>query len=251
MVTGTNIEPFSNNHRECERTWIPELRNMGFRVITAVGNPELDKIGTMTPEDFQDYYKMIGDNTIQFNTFDTKNGLFDKSIKLPSKWVLEETNYEYYFRIDSDSFVRGDNFLKMLEDNFQMFPDLDYMGCCHPWGGWNPNHHTRFSVCRHGHFGAGCGYMVSRRAMHIALDKMRVLQPSEFQADDWVLGRAMWENGIPLVHDSRIYFESKYKRIIADYVGVGIPDISDKDSHLAIQHYMNGQMEETMKKLNL
>jgi len=251
MVTGTTIEPYDKNHKECERTWIPKLREMGFKVITVVGNPQLDEVGQMTPQDFENYYNFIDENTIRFNTFDSKDGLFDKSIKLPARWVLEETDYKYYFRIDSDSFVAPNRFKKMLVENFEMFPDVDYMGCCHPWQAWNPNNHIRLSICRPHHFAAGCAYMVSRRAMKVAMEKMRVLQPYEFQADDWVLGRAMWENGIPLLHDSRIYFESKYKRIIADYKGVGIPDISNPKTHLAIQHYMNGHMDETMDKLKL
>ena len=80
---------------------------------------------------------------------------------------------------------------------------------------------------------------------------MKVLQPFEFQADDWILGRAMWENGVQLLHDSRIYFESKHRKLIQDYGKVGVPDISHPKSHLAIQHYMNGHMESTIKKLKL
>ena len=92
MVTGCHAQP--DNHKECERTWVPLLRKMGFRVIIAVGNPKLDEVGVMSPEDFDNYYTFTDENTIQFNTFDSKDGLFDKSIKLPSKWVLEETKYE-------------------------------------------------------------------------------------------------------------------------------------------------------------
>ncbi len=80
---------------------------------------------------------------------------------------------------------------------------------------------------------------------------MRVLQPFEFQADDWILGRAMWQNGIQLLHDSRIYFESKHRTLIKDYGDIGVPDITNRKSHLAIQHYMNGHMEEAIKKLKL
>jgi hypothetical protein len=125
------------------------------------------------------------------------------------------------------------------------------MGCCHPWMGWNPHNPGRHFVCRSGHIASGCGYMVSRRAMRVALEKMRVLQPFEFQADDWILGRAMWQNGIQLLHDSRIYFESKHRTLIKDYGDIGVPDITNRKSHLAIQHYMNGHMEEAIKKLKL
>ena len=162
MVTGCHAQP--DNHKECERTWVPLLRKMGFRVIIAFGNPKLDEVGVMSPEDFDNYYTFTDENTIQFNTFDSKDGLFDKSIKLPSKWVLEETKYEYYFRIDSDSFVHPERFKQMLEENFQMSPDLDYLGCCFPWCGWNPHHHNRLYICKYGHFGAGCGNMVSKKS---------------------------------------------------------------------------------------
>lgn len=249
MVTGSHSKP--DNYKECEATWIPKLRELGFRVIVALGSTDIDETGVLEVNDFDNYYQFLDENTIQFRTFDSKDGLFDKSIKLPAKWVLEETDYEYYFRIDSDSFVHPFRFYFMLEDNFKDFPDIDYMGCCHPWLAWNPHAINRKFICRENHIASGAGYMVSRKAMKIALDKMRIWQPSEFTLDDWVLGRAMWENRIPMLHDSRIYFESKHKLLIDDWNGYGVPDISEKESHLAIQHYMNGHMKETIKKLNL
>jgi hypothetical protein len=59
----------------------------------------------------------------------------------------------------------------------------------------------------------------------------------------------MWENGIPLLHDSRILFESKYKPLADDPYNIGLPDIEHPNSHLALQHYMNGHMEEAMISL--
>jgi hypothetical protein len=37
--------------------------------------------------------------------------------------------------------------------------------------------------------------------------------------------------------------------LAADPYNIGVPDISKKTSHLAIQHYMNGHMEEAMINL--
>jgi hypothetical protein len=89
--------------------------------------------------------------------------------------------------------------------------------------------------------------MVSRDSMKLALDKMRIVEdPLDYQIDDWVLGRAMWENGVEMLHDSRILFESKHKELVRDPNGIGIPDIADPQSHLALQHYMNGHMDEAM-----
>jgi len=237
MVTGTTIEPWDQNWKECESTWIPELRKLGYTVMVAIGNPNLET-----------EWKIDGD-MIWFKAEDTKRGLYDKSIRLPIKWILEETNYEYYFRIDSDSFIEPNRFEVMLNENFKEKSDIDYMGCCHPVNYWNPNKPTKFTVCRERYFASGCGYLISKKAMKVALEKMRMVEDVDPEIDDWVLGRAMWENEIPLFHDGRIYFESKYNEIVLDESGVGMPDIGDPNSHLAIQHYLNGHMEEAMISL--
>lgn len=237
LVTGTNNEPYDANWKECLSTWIPELRKLGYRVMIGLGDDHLDT-----------EWKIDGD-TIWFNAEDSKYGLFEKSVKLPIKWILEETDYEYYFRIDSDSFVEPKRFEDMLVQNFKEYPHLDYMGCCHPALGWNPNVFGRCFVLKKGSIASGCGYLISKRAMEVALRKMVITNIDDLKIDDWVLGRAMWENGIPLMHDNRIIFESKYKTLAADPYGIGLPYIGDTDSHLAIQHYMNGHMEEAMVSL--
>ena len=237
LVTGTEIEPYDKNWKECESTWIPELRKLGYTVKVTIGRPNMKK-----------WFKDTG-NIIYFKADDTKQGLVDKSIRLPAKWVLEETDYEYYFRIDSDSFVEPKRLDFMLYHNLTEMPELNYMGSCHPVWHWNPHEPHRFLVCRERHFASGCGYFVSRKAMKIALEHMRIEQQFENEIDDWVLGRAMWENGIELLHDGRVYFESKYKILVVDEHGVGVPDIADPNSHLALQHYMNGHMEEAMISL--
>jgi hypothetical protein len=116
MVTGSHRK--SENHIECEQTWIPKLREMGFDVFVALGNVDVENYGHLTLNDFKNYYEFINEHTIQFRTFDSKVGLFDKSIKLPIQWILENTNYEYYFRIDSDSFVHPERFVTL--EIFQM-----------------------------------------------------------------------------------------------------------------------------------
>ena len=74
------------------------VKKNGFTVLTALGNKQVQEYGMLTPNDFKNYYEFTNKNTIQFRTFDDKRGLYDKSIKLPAKWILEETDYEYYFR---------------------------------------------------------------------------------------------------------------------------------------------------------
>jgi hypothetical protein len=236
LVTGTTIEPYAQNWKECSHTWIPILRALGYNVMVAIGDPNLEN-----------YYKIDG-SIIWFKAEDTKMGLYDKSIKLPIKWILEETNFKYYFRIDSDSFVHPHRFDNMILHNFEDLRNIQYMGCCHPYHGWNPNDFTRFFICKKKYMASGCAYMINREAMVVAQKNMRIVEdPLDYTIDDWVLGRAMWENGIPLLHDSRILFESPHQQLT---VGpCPIPNIAEPTSHLAIQHYMNGHMFEALKTL--
>jgi hypothetical protein len=237
LVTGTTIEPWAQNWKECESTWIPELRKLGYNVKVAIGNPDL-----------KTEWKIDGD-MIWFKAEDTKMGLYDKSIRLPIKWILEETNYEYYFRIDSDSFVHPNRFDVMVNENLSD-GNVNYMGCAHPANMTNPFATFTQIVCKPGTIASGCGYMVDRKAMSIALDTMRIVEdPLDYQIDDWVLGRSMWENQIPLLYDSRILFESKHNPLADDPYNMGLPYIGDPNSHLAIQHYLNGHMEEAMVSL--
>jgi hypothetical protein len=239
MVTGTDVEPYDKNWKECYSTWIPELKKLGYNVMVALGNPDIDN-----------YYKISEDREfIYFKTSPLKKGLFFKSIYFPIKWILEETKFEYYLRVDSDSFVEPNKFDIMIKENLETVSNLDYMGCCHPYINWNPHQTFRKLIYKPRHFASGCAYFVSRKAMKIAYNTMRVENEGDLAIDDWVLGRSMWENGIPLLHDSRIIFESKYKPLAADPYNIGVPDISKKTSHLAIQHYMNGHMEEAMINL--
>ena len=114
MVTGTTIEPWDQNWKECESTWIPELRKLGYTVMVAIGNPNLET-----------EWKIDGD-MIWFKAEDTKRGLYDKSIRLPIDWILSETDYEYYFRIDSDSFVHPSRFDWMITENLENnIPEAD------------------------------------------------------------------------------------------------------------------------------
>ena len=236
LVTGTTIAPWDQNWKECESTWIPELRKLGYNIKVAIGNPDLET-----------EWKIDGD-MIWFKAEDTKRGLYDKSIRLPIDWILSETDYEYYFRIDSDSFVHPSRFDWMITENLKNnIPH--YMGCAHPAAATNPYENFKYVVCKERTIASGCGYMISRDAMRVAKETMRIDEDIDYEIDDWVLGRAMWENQVPLIHDSRILFESKYKALAADPHNIGLPYIGDTHSHLAIQHYMNGHMEESMVSL--
>lgn len=236
LVTGTNIEPYDKNWKESEKTWIPELRKLGYNIKISIGVPSLSN------------YYLLDNDKIYFKTYDTKDGLVDKSIKLPIKWILAETKYQYYMRIDSDSFVAPLRFEKMLNENFIKYGDVDYMGCSIPVDMWWDKPPMRFHIMKKGIYASGAAYFLSKKAMILADRDMRIDDDKELQWDDLVLGRAMWENNIPLLHDGRILLHSKYYMGF-QYPNNEVPDISIPNSYLAIQHYMNGHMDEAKNKL--
>lgn len=238
LVTGAIKEPWDKNWKECMSTWIPLVRQLGYSVKVALGDLEV--------EDFSD----DGD-IIRFHACDSKKGLVDKSLIYPMRWILNHTDYEYYIRIDSDSFVHPNRFDAMMEKNILEF-EPDYMGTCIPYPGIDPNIPLTYYIEQTDsltHFASGTAYMISRKVMQEVLDKIRVDDDWQHECDDWVLGRSMCENGINLLHDSSIYMESKWVQIIVNPYELKMPNIEEKDSHLAIQHYQNGHMAEIMLQL--
>jgi hypothetical protein len=176
----------------------------------------------------------------------------DKSVTLPIRWILDNTDYDYYVRIDSDSFVHPIRFDSMMQRNLVEF-STDYMGTCLPYPGFDPNSPLTTWIEKNdsvAHFASGTAYLISRKVMPDIIKSIRIEKDWELECDDYVLGRAMRENGIRLLHDSSIHMESKWNPIIANPNGLKMPGIEENDSHLAIQHYQNGHMAEIMLELS-
>lgn len=238
LVCGTNIKPHDSNWRECERTWIPKLRELGYNVMVSIGLPSLNN------------YFLVDGNIIYFKADDEKFGLVDKRLNLPFRWIVEETNYEYYMNIDSDCFVHPKRFDEMLNSNFARFGSIDYMGCSIPVENWAYEAPMSFLIQELGIYASGTSYLVSKKSILDIRSKIIVYEQEEFEWDDLVLGRAMYNSNIPLLHDGRILLHSKHKAIFP-YPADLMPDITNENSYLAIQHYMNGHMEEAKNKLGI
>lgn len=239
LVTGSMNSPWDSNWKECASTWVPLVRKLGYDVKIAIGDPSIP-----------DLYSDEGD-IIRFKASDSKSGLVDKSVILPIKWILDNTGYDYYFRIDSDSFVHPFRFDSLMKRNLIEFSP-DYMGTRLPYPGLDANCPLTTWVEQTDtftHFASGTAYLLSRKVMPNILKSIRIDEDWQFECDDYVLGRAMQENGIRLLHDSSIHMESKWNLHLGNEFGVKIPEIGEKDSHLAIQHYQNGHMAEIMLEL--
>ena len=44
LVTGTTIEPYDSNWKECNNTWIPELRNLGYKTYNNIIDESYDTV---------------------------------------------------------------------------------------------------------------------------------------------------------------------------------------------------------------
>ena len=244
LVTGSMNSPWDSNWKECVSTWVPLVRKLGYNVKIAIGDPSIT-----------DLYLDEGE-IIRFKTSDSKSGLVDKSVTLPIRWILENTVYDYYFRIDSDSFVHPIRFDSLIQRNLIEFSP-DYMGMCIPYPGLDPNTPITKWIEKDSSipfgpgipFASGTAYLVSRKVMPNILKSIKIESDWELECDEYVLGRAMHENDINLLHDSSIHMESKWNIAMANPYGVKIPEIGEKDSHLAIQHYQNGHMVDIMLEL--
>lgn len=241
-VVGTEVSPHHENWIECTKTWVPYLRKMGYKVVVL-----------LSEENMHYDYSLRGDFLLT-KSKDGKDGLFFKKILSPIKFILDNNDFDYYFAIDSDSFVHPIRFEQMLHRNFYDFKEIDYMGTVIPYNGTNPNIWTRIMHYDYSH-ASGCAYMISRKSMELILEEYQNHGEGIFRKEcyeDCVIGRVLFENKIPLLSDTRIYMESPYRKVIGNPHGQTVPYIGDETGrHLAIQHYVNGHMEEICRYHNL
>ena len=241
-VVGTNNSPNQENWIECSKTWVPYLRKLGYKVVVLLSDNSI----------YYDY-TLRGDFLLS-KCDDGKGGLFFKKVLNPIRWILENNDFDYYFAIDSDSFVHPIRFEQMLHRNFYDFKEIDYMGTVIPYQSTNPNIWSRFMHYDYSH-ASGCAYMLSRRSMEIILNEYQDKGDSIFRKEcyeDCVVGRILSEKGIPLLSDTKIYMESPHKTVIGNPYGQIVPYIGDETGrHLAIQHYASGHMEEICRYHNL
>jgi hypothetical protein len=241
-IVGTKNSPHHQNWIECCTTWVPLLRRLGYKVIVLLSEDNISQEYTLRDDFFISKCK------------DTKEGLFYKKILNPIKWILESNDFDYYFPIDSDSFVHPLRFEKMLYNNFMEYKNIDYMGCPIPYNSLNPNLSERAIFSNYSH-ASGSAYMISRKSMEYIVEEHNNNKDNIFNKncfEDCVVGDILLKKQVPLLADTRIYLESKFNVVISNPHELPIPYIGDESGkHLAIQHYLNGHMQEIGNYLDL
>jgi len=238
IVTGSNVSPWDKNWMECANTWIPLLKQLGYHVKVSIADENLD-----------DYFLDECD-IIKFKSSVGKDGLFERGLTLPLRWILENTNYQYYFKVDSDTFIHPKRFDNMLIENIQ--DGFDYLGACTPYRGWDTNDNFKeHMLAKDGDFffASGAGYCISRRIMALVLNDLKIENHWELFCEDYILGRTMKNLGIPLLHDNKICIESPFMEVLVKSADIKTPYIGDRDSHLAMQHYMHKNMSKAINDL--
>ena len=241
LVTGfKELEPWNSNWKECERTWVPLLRELGYDIKISFGDPNIE-----------DYFLDEG-NHIKFKASIGKDGVLDKRLKLPIRWILEHTDYDYYFCVDSDSFIHPKRFDSMLKDNIKNFSP-DYMGFKILATGIDVNCKiTQYEInddSDQHHYASGCAYMISRKVMPQILPKLIATENWMLECEDWILGKVMKSENILLLNETSISIESHQKLILGNPHNLPTPYIGDKNSFLSIQHYTNGLMDKILLDL--
>ena len=261
-IRGCLYKNWPQNYSECLDTWGKVMTNDGWRIKVVIGHPELDQ----TYKDSRDFFFV--------NTTDGMEGVFEKTIYASCKWLVEQEEKEWVFITDSDTFVHPVRFTNMLNELYQRYGNLDYVGAARPvW--YNVNTAMDFSVSLNDkdtkeklgkpilervggiYLSGGSGFILSKKSAQIIVDSWESKsyeQYPEFKEefryyDDCLTGLMLSHGGIDAIHTNA--FQSTSPKI-NDIIGPPILGIEyDAGSFIAVQHYQYGEMERLAKILEI
>jgi hypothetical protein len=237
-ITGTWFPSHSPNWIESASTWVPLIKEKGFDVLFLMPNPYLDKD-----------YEIIGDFFFA-KCPDGLENIYLRNHYYISKYFLNQNDYDYRYHTDCDTFIHSERFTDLIKEYTEITPK-DYVGCVIPYPGLNPNVLNKLEIKEKNYYASGgSGFLLSKKAHEpLVNDFKKEDYNDDLSACDRITGSLLYQKGIKLWHDSRILFESPYRKIISDPYNLGTPFIGDKDSFLAVQHYFNGHMREILDNI--
>ena len=251
-IRSCQVPPYPERAKECLDTWGKHAKDLGYTVKVLLGNPNL----------YSEYYDTQDTLWSRAIDWDPKSRykceLFEKTIFYPCKWFLNETDYEYFFITSDDSFINIDKFIPHLKKLIKDYKEVDYMGCCGPWQGWNANiPHIEYiskphiegsrPIYAHG----GPGFLLSRKAAKIIIDNFDVSNYETTYWDDGITADILLNHQVPLLHNGYIFLESPFLSIIQYNDGTFPPYIGDSTgNYLIAQHCVSGKMKEIEKYIS-
>jgi hypothetical protein len=236
------VEGHNLNWKESRDTWVIEAKNKGYDVI-------FTKPSTSIPSKKH----IIKDGFLFSKSKDIWDDLFRKRVLSVCNWIKDFNieQYDWIFFIDSDTFVNIEKFDKEIPKILNEYPGVDYMGCANPYEGWYPHSPFYKFIYKEKTFASGFGFMLSKKACRILAQKYKDEDYSYITLgrDDVIVGDLMYKNGIPLLHNNSFSKESKWRKKLIDPQSIGTPHIGDSNSHVYVQHYINGHMKEIQNEL--
>ena len=241
-IRSCQVPPYPERTKECLSTWGKDAKDLGYTVKVLLGNPNL----------YSEYYDTQDTLWSRAIDYDTKNRfrieMFEKSVLYPCKWFLNETNYEYFFITDSDNYINIDKFIPNIKSTLEEYKEVDYMGCCCPFQGWDANNPHIEYITEHVWAHGGSGFLLSRKSAKILIDNFKVNDYQSTFADDLIVSQILFKHGIYLLHNGYMFFDSPFEMGINYQEGTKPPYIGDTTGkHLISQHYVSGKMEEIEK----
>jgi len=241
--------PYLERSSECIETWGRYFNKNGSKVFSCFGIPDLECL-----------YKKVG-NSFFSRVTDGKDGVFEKTVVNPCRWLSNDSDKDYLFVTDCDTFVHPRRFIEALYNNIKDFKEVDYVGCKFPCT-TDFDHFTyqRLFIEPSNNFWAsgGSGFILSRKAAKIIVDAFdskdylsyHGFNNGWFYYDDVFVANILCQKGIRLLHDSGFYFESPFNYSVVDLYQRPVPYILNQ-SYLHTQHYLCGKMNMLMKELQI
>lgn len=238
-ILHTNKERFNLRKTEIESTWLNDVKfnNLPYRFVFG-------------DETLNDNYHDNG-TELCFNTSDEFNNIFMKRVYLFGKWFLENRNETHVLFIDSDCYLHVTKFLSDFGYLSKSFKEIDYMGCIYPYPGFNPHESFYRYISDKNSFVSGSCFLLSSKSLKLLIESYDEVTKLniDYGKDDVIISNILQKNKIPILHNNNVCFESKYRRLINDPHNIGVPDISEKNSHLWCQHYLEGHLNEIHEKI--
>ncbi|MBI3861225.1 MAG: FkbM family methyltransferase [Planctomycetia bacterium] len=171
LIAVLSCQAYPQRRERCLATWIPKARELGIDVVFVVGSPSQTRA--------------VRDGDLLIVPAGDDYASLPQKVAELCRWALAETDCDYLFKCDDDTYVRPERLLAVDVEG------ADYIGA-----EWAPGA---------GYASGGAGYLLSRRAIETVSATMLqfVNDPTPTDAEDVLVGRCLFRSNLPLRIDGR------------------------------------------------
>ncbi|HEY2251916.1 MAG TPA: alpha-1,2-fucosyltransferase [Planctomycetaceae bacterium] len=171
LICVLSCQPYVERRARCLGTWVSETRQSGIDVVFVIGSPAAQR-----PQ--RDGELLIVPSADDYASLPDK-------VREMCRWALDETDCDWLFKCDDDTYVRSDRLLA-----------VDVRGHDYVGAEWTPGA---------GYASGGAGYLLSRRSLRIVAETISQAACEAYPpgAEDLLVGRCLKQAGVPLCIDQR------------------------------------------------